>query len=170
MEGWSQLGHALKEFALIRKQVVRKIVSGAQTGVDRAALDVAISQNIPCGGWCPADRSAEDGVIPERYPVQPLPSGGLRKRTEWNVRHSDGTLILTCGPLTGGSLLTRNLSLKHNKPNLVVDLTSGSPTLNVLQWLEDCGIQTLNVAGPRESICPGVYERAFRFLHDLLTG
>jgi hypothetical protein len=160
----------LKEFALIRKQVVRKIVSGAQTGVDRAALDVAISQNIPCGGWCPADRSAEDGVIPERYPVQPLPSGGLRKRTEWNVRHSDGTLILTCGPLTGGSLLTRNLSLKHNKPNLVVDLTSGSPTLNVLQWLEDCGIQTLNVAGPRESICPGVYERAFRFLHDLLTG
>lgn len=150
--------------------IVKKIVSGGQAGVDRAALDVAMALGTPCGGWCPADRSAEDGVIPERYPVQPLPSGGLRKRTEWNVRHSDGTLILACGPLTGGTLLTRNLCLKHQKPHLVVDLDTDASAAPVLQWLREHGIQVLNVAGPRESSCPGIHERASRFLRKLLRG
>jgi hypothetical protein len=149
--------------------VLRKIVSGAQTGVDRAALDVAVRFGIPCGGWCPADRSAKDGIIPAHYAVTPLPSGGLWKRTKWNVRDSDGTLILACGPLTGGSLLTRDLSLKHQKPHLVTDLTTDPSTSIVLHWLEHCGIQTLNVAGPSESTFPGAYELAFRFLHELLS-
>lgn len=149
--------------------VLKKIVSGAQTGVDRAALDVALALGIPCGGWCPADRPAKDGIIPAHYPVTPLPSGGLRKRTEWNVRDSDGTLILSCGVLTGGSLLTRDLALKHQKPHLVTDLAAETSISSVLHWLDECRIETLNVAGPSESTRPGVYRLAFRFLHDLLS-
>ncbi|WP_081621778.1 putative molybdenum carrier protein [Thioalkalivibrio sp. ALE11] len=149
--------------------MLSKIVSGGQTGVDRAALDVARDLGVPCGGWCPADRCAEDGVIPERYPVDPLATGGRHKRTEWNVRDSDGTLILTIGALTGGSLLTRNLARKHKKPYLIVDLDSsfGSPEIGL--WVASECIETLNVAGPSESTCPGIEARAYRFLHHLVS-
>lgn len=148
---------------------LKKVVSGAQTGVDRAALDAALALAIPCGGWCPANRSAEDGVIPQRYPVQPLPSGGRRKRTELNVRDSDGTLILASGALTGGSLLTRNLTRKHSKLCLVVDLNSAVGFSDVVRWIANERIETLNVAGPSESTCPGIRELAYCFLHDVLS-
>lgn len=148
---------------------LQKIVSGAQTGVDRAALDAALELSIPCGGWCPADRSAEDGTISTRYPVQALSSGGRRKRTEWNVRDSDGTLILVKGSLTGGSLLTHNLADKYGRPCLVVELDGTSTSHDVVKWITHRRIQTLNVAGPSESRCPGIYGHAFRFLHDLLS-
>lgn len=78
---------------------LEKIVSGGQTGVDRGALDASLKSNFPCGGWCPGDRSAEDGTIPERYPLTPLPGGGFRQRTRQNVADSDGTLILCKRPL-----------------------------------------------------------------------
>src|SRR6266571_9073801 len=83
--------------------VVSKIVSGGQTGVDRAALDVALELGIPCGGWCPRGRRAEDGIIPERYPLIETPTTAYPQRTERNVRDSDGTLVLTVGRADGGT-------------------------------------------------------------------
>ncbi len=97
---------------------LRKIVSGGQTGVDRVALDAALASQFPCGGWCPVDRSAEDGVIPATYPLTPLPDGDLRERTRQNVIDSDGTLIvsdtrLTGGALAGGTQLTWRVAKEH---------------------------------------------------------
>ena len=147
-----------------------RIVSGGQTGVDRAVLDVALQAGIPCGGWCPRGRRAEDGPIPERYPLRETPWDGYPQRTEWNVRDSDGTLILTRGELDRGSLLTQRLTEKHNKPCLVVDLDSEADVELVRAWIEDNAIETLNVAGPRESSSPGIGDAANRFLHRLCRG
>ena len=86
--------------------LVEKIVSGGQTGVDRAALDVALELGIPCGGWCPRGRRAEDGALSARYPLMETPSDDYVQRTTWNIRDSDGTLILTRGEPTGGTAQT----------------------------------------------------------------
>src|SRR3954447_23558628 len=99
-----------------------KLISGGQTGVDRAALDVALALGIPCGGWCPKGRKAEDGPIPERYPLTETPSGSYSQRTRWNVRDADATLILTWGQPTSGTLLTVNACRGTDKPHLVLDL------------------------------------------------
>src|SRR5947207_15103352 len=80
-----------------------KIVSGGQTGADRAALDAAMEAGIACGGWCPEDRTAEDGPIDPKYPLTPAPGAGYRERTRLNVRDSEGTVIFSFGPLRGGS-------------------------------------------------------------------
>ncbi len=85
---------------------IAKIISGGQTGVDRAALDVAIELELPCGGWCPRGRLAEDGTVPDRYPLQETRSAEYAERTERNVIDSDGTLIIATRPLTGGTALT----------------------------------------------------------------
>ena len=77
--------------------MLAKIVSGGQTGVDRAALDVALDLSLPCGGWCPKGRKAEDGPIAAHYPLTETPLDSYPQRTEWNVRDSDGTLVLTRG-------------------------------------------------------------------------
>lgn len=90
-----------------------KIISGGQTGVDRAALDAALQLGIPCGGWCPKGRKAKDGPIPDRYPLKETESGSYPVRTEMNVRDSDGTLILTWGRPTGGTALTVRLARRH---------------------------------------------------------
>ncbi len=145
-----------------------KIVSGGQTGVDRAALDFALHHGISCGGWCPKDRLAEDGRIPDRYRLQEV-NGGYSVRTERNVRDSDATLILIADELAGGTLLTRNLCRKHGKPYIVVKLTSNNALGRARQWLDATDIGVLNVAGPRESGEPGIYENTMAFLRSLFN-
>jgi hypothetical protein len=138
---------------------LEKIVSGGQTGVDRGALDAALMAQFPCGGWCPADRSAEDGPIPVAYPLAPLPGARYRERTRKNVIDSDGTLILfdgrlTGGKLTGGTELTAQVAKERRKPVFQVD-AARSPVSHaataILAWVNERGIEVLNVAGPRAS-------------------
>lgn len=148
---------------------VLKIVSGGQTGVDRAALDAALACGLPVGGWCPAGRRAEDGVIAARYPLLETPSEKYPQRTAWNVRDSDATLILTLRELDNGSKLTADVAHRLGKPCLVASLNSYPATIDlqeILPWTLDEVV--LNVAGPRESRCPGIYPRAFGFLVTLL--
>ncbi len=147
----------------------QKIVSGGQTGVDRAALDVALRLDVPCGGWCPKGRRAEDGPIQLRYPLQETPNWEYAERTEWNVRDSDGTLVLCIGKATGGTAVTIGLAHKWNKPLLVVDLAEEARIKPVQNWIVAEHIKTLNVAGPRESTNASCYTLATLFLESLLT-
>jgi hypothetical protein len=146
---------------------ITKIISGGQTGVDRAALDVALELGIACGGWCPKGRRAEDGAIPAKYPVQENESKEYPPRTAMNVRESDGTLILTRGKPDRGTALTLSLAKRHEKPFLVVDLDRVADPTKARKWLSRARIKVLNVAGPRESSRPGIGEEARRFLREL---
>lgn len=148
--------------------MLERICSGGQTGVDRAALDTALRLGIPCGGWCPKGRLAEDGPIPLSYPLRETPTSEYAERTLWNVRDTDGTLILTYGEPAGGTALTRVFAMKEGKPCLVVDLNTGPSVAEAKAWLRAHGIRVLNVAGPRSSTIPGIYELACRFLETLL--
>jgi hypothetical protein len=147
---------------------VAKIVSGGQTGVDRAALDVAIALQIPCGGWCPRGRRAEDGRLHERYPLQETESRSYSRRTIQNVIDSDGTLIITIGTLTGGTLLTKNTAEKHQKPYVIVDLADSTKIASVRKWMQEHAVGVLNVAGPRASKAPDAYRLATSLLVKLL--
>jgi predicted Rossmann-fold nucleotide-binding protein len=149
------------------KRYPSRIISGGQTGVDRAALDVALELGIPCGGWCPLGRRAEDGRLPERYPLQETPTADYAERTEWNVRDSDGTLVLLRGEPSGGTALTIELARKHKKPCLVVNVGDAAKVEDVCTWLGEQRIQVLNVAGPRESNEAGVYGQAETFLRSV---
>ena len=140
-----------------------RIVSGGQTGVDRAALDVAIALGIEHGGWCPAGRLAEDGSIPSRYDLSETDSSDYPFRTEQNVIDSDATLIVYQHRLKGGTLLTRKICERLSKPHLLVKLDRDG-TDTVRRWLSESSPQTLNIAGPRESSCPGVYQASFEYL------
>ena len=133
-----------------------RIVSGGQTGADRAALDWAIANNIPHGGWCPAGRMAEDGTVPERYALTEMLDGGYLKRTRANVKNSDATLIVTLGAnLSGGSLNTSEIAKELKKPWL--HMHPGLDwKLRLENWLQGVPTQTLNVAGPRASNEPAV--------------
>ena len=144
--------------------MIEKIVSGGQTGADRAALDVALELGIPCGGWCPKGRQAEDGRIDDWYPLQETPSSDYRVRTRLNVEESDGTLVITRGPVTGGTALTIQLAREKGKPLLIVDLNPKPDPVPVREWLKGEGIRTLNVAGPRESKMPGLHAYVVEFL------
>ncbi|MBN2023362.1 MAG: putative molybdenum carrier protein [Pirellulales bacterium] len=148
----------------------RRVISGGQTGVDRAALDVAIALGIPRGGWCPRGRLAEDGRIPLHYPLRETATGDYAERTERNVLDADATLILHAGPLRGGTLLTRELAERHGKPCLCVDLDATPDPADAARWLEERAAAVLNVAGPRESQSPGIADRARRFLLALWQG
>jgi hypothetical protein len=138
---------------------IEKTISGGQTGVDRGALDAALAAHFPCGGWCPENRLAEDGPIPDVYPLTPLPGAGFRARTRQNVVDSDGTVILfdgrlTGGELSGGSLLTQRTAARRGKPLLVIDaskLSSDTATEMIITWENHHHIAVLNVAGPRAS-------------------
>ena len=137
--------------------------------MDRAALDVALAGGWEVGGWCPAGRRAEDGVIASRYPLQETPSTDYAQRTAWNVRDSDGTLVLIMDTPTGGTALTIQEAERQGKPLLVVDLYAPLEMSAVADWLAAHEIRVLNVAGPRESEAPGIYWRAKAFMEALLS-
>lgn len=148
--------------------MLEKIVSGGQTGADRAALDAALEVGFPAGGWCPADRQAEDGPIDDRYPLKEI-NGGYQARTRRNVEVSDGTAIFYSSMLSGGTELTVVYCIQIGKPYKLIDIDLVTPEqasrlLSVFVWEQ--GIRTLNVAGPRHSGCPEVYA----FVLDTLTG
>ena len=145
-----------------------KIISGGQTGADRAALDVALTLSSPIGGGCPKGRRAEDGMIPDRYPLTETPEADYDTRTRRNVEDSDGTLILNLGTLDGGTALTVKLARQMGKPCLMVALEDGIEPTAFQEWLDAHPIAVLNVAGPRESKRPGVYAAACRLLDTLL--
>ena len=149
--------------------VIEKVVSGGQTGVDRAALDVALRLGVPCGGWCPQGRLAEDGPLPLSYPLDETPSPEYAERTLWNVRDTDGTLVLTSGPPADGTGFTVQCARSLAKPCLIVDFEEGGDPAHVLAWAAQHGVRVMNVAGPRESKCPGIYDLASGFLEAVLT-
>jgi predicted Rossmann fold nucleotide-binding protein DprA/Smf involved in DNA uptake len=150
--------------------MIEKVVSGGQTGVDRAGLDAALEAGIPIGGYCPKGRLAEDGTVPRCYPLTELSRGGYPARTERNVAESDGTLVLNVGRVSGGTKATVDFAKKHDKPCLVVQLDKRTELGEVAEWIIEHGIRTLNVAGPRESKHPGgVYGLALGFLRLLLA-
>jgi len=148
--------------------MLEKIISGGQTGVDRAALDVALDNGIPHGGWCPRGRKAEDGTVPARYHLDETPAEDYSIRTAWNVRAADATLILTRGRPDGGTALTLRLARDAGKPCLLVDLSeeTADPAA-VAEWLTQNRIRVLNIAGPRESKQPGIYADTCGFLERL---
>ncbi len=146
-----------------------RIVSGGQTGADRAALDWAIAHQIPHGGWCPKGRKAEDGIIDSCYNLTETPSSDYWERTQWNVRDSDGTVVFSiCEEFFAGTLLTVELAKKYEKPCLhickkLVDIN----TVNRFQlFLLEFAIVNLNVAGPRASDEPEVYQFVMTLLHE----
>jgi hypothetical protein len=149
---------------------VARIISGGQTGVDRAALDVALDLGLGCGGWCPHGRRAEDGPIPARYPLRETCSPGYPERTAANVRDASATLVLTRGEPHGGTALTVSLTGRLRKPCLIVDLDAEPQTAEVRRWLGDQNTRVLNVAGPRESEHPGIHAQAAAFLREVIAG
>ena len=151
------------------KQLIRRIVSGGQTGVDRAALDVAIAMEIEHGGWCPRGRRAEDGRISTDYNLVETTSQEYRVRTEQNVLDADATLIFYREKLQGGTLLTYRLCEQHQKPFLLVDLTETDTLTTTAKWLESLRPDVLNVAGPRDSTAPGIYAETREYLIALLS-
>lgn len=152
--------------------MLKRIVSGGQTGVDRAALDVAMALSnelgINVGGYCPKGRIAEDGIIDDKYPLIETTTSAYAQRTEWNVKHSDGTLILSCGKLTKGTALTLKFAKQRQKPFFIVDLSQDNTHLDIISWLTQNNIGVLNIAGSRESTCPGIYTQAYQLLERLL--
>ena len=144
-------------------------MSGAQTGVDRAALDVALALGLGCGGWVPRGRRSEDGRVPARYPVKETDSDDYAVRTRLNVRDSDGTLIVTRGAPTGGTALTIHFARELGRPWLVVDLDRDADPEPARDWLRANRVGVLNVAGPRESTIPGITSDATDFLTTLLA-
>ena len=131
-----------------------KIVSGGQTGVDRAVLEWAVASQVPHGGWCPRDRKAEDGVIPLKFNLTETDSPTYAVRTRWNVRDSDGTVIFSAtSQLNGGSKLTRESAETQGKPWIHLDVSEGvaEAVRRLNRFIDRHDIATLNVAGPRAS-------------------
>jgi len=149
---------------------LKKIVSGGQTGVDRAALDFAIRRGIPHGGYCPKGRRSESGRISAKYQLTECASPDYAMRTALNVAHSDGTLILTRGRPEGGTQRTVFLCQEYGKPALVIDLDRKLKSADFADWLRAHGIETLNVAGPRESKQAGIGKQTRAALEELFAG
>lgn len=150
--------------------MVVRIVSGGQTGVDRAALDSAIALGIEHGGWCPLGRIAEDGLIPDWYHLEEHPSPKYADRTERNILDSDATLVLYRSGLEGGTLKTFRYAGEVGKPCLKIRLTYPGRIERVREWLVSKNVRTLNIAGPRASKDPEIYQEAMDYLVKLLGG
>lgn len=145
------------------------IVTGGQSGVDRAALDAAIALFLPCRGWCPTGRWAEDGPIAPHYPLQECGSPTPAVRTELNTIDSDGTLLLSRGAPVDGTPLTIERAKAHGRPFISLDLDTSPDREAFWEWITTHDIRILNVAGPRESFDPGrVYAPAREILLRLL--
>jgi hypothetical protein len=149
-----------------------KIISGGQTGVDRAALDVALKHGIDCGGWCPPGRLDELGKIPERYPVRELAQGSFADRTLENVKDSEGTVVIYFGEPRGGTQFTIECCEQLERPRQIIDAMKTSAddaTHAIRHFVDDYKIDTLNVAGPRQSEWAQGYEYASRVLEQFLA-
>lgn len=144
------------------------IVSGGQTGVDRAALDAALQLGVAIDGWCPRGRWAEDGAIPGRYPLRETTGADPAERTCANVLDSDATLVITAGASDPGTDVTVAAAAAATKPTAMIDLTVPGIDAVVRDWLARTRPRRLNIAGPRESFAPGLYGRALAFLLDVL--
>ncbi len=148
-----------------------KIISGGQTGVDRAALDVALKHGIDCGGWCPAGRLDEFGRIPDRYPVRELVDGSFTERTLQNVKDSDGTIIIYSGELSGGTEQTVRFCRELEQPHQLIDASKISPehaAKLIADLVRKHKIEIFNAAGPRQSEWPEGYGYAYRALNLFL--
>lgn len=146
---------------------IDQIVSGGQTGADRAALDWALLRGVHHGGWCPKGRLAVDGPLPAHYQLRETASAGYRQRTRLNVEGSDATLVLNTGPLDGGTLQTVRFAQTLAKPHLVLQLDELAREVavhRIWHWLADGSYRVLNVAGPREQKRPGIYASVFALL------
>ncbi len=144
-----------------------KIISGGQTGVDRAALDFAINNNIPCGGWCPKGRLAEDGKILQKYPLIETLTTDYKERTEKNIKNSQATIIIHTGKIDIGTKLTIKLCKVYNKPVQIINMKDKHLKKEIFNWIEENNIDVLNIAGPRESNSPGIYNETIYILNRL---
>jgi hypothetical protein len=147
--------------------MLRKIISGGQTGADRAALDAAIKLDLAHGGWAPKGRRAEDGTIPRRYRLEEMPTESYPRRTEKNIREADGTLILTHGRPTGGSKLTVDTAARAHRKYLHIDLlrTPAFQAVRIISdWIAENDIEVLNVAGSSASKDPAIYDKTLQIL------
>lgn len=159
--------------------MLNRIISGGQTGVDQAALRAGLSLGVAIGGWCPPGRACEDGVIPDRFPLMETPDEcsvdaphiPRSQRTDWNVRDSDGTLLLLRGELHDqgeGTRWTAECARQRGKPLLIADPAALADVPRVHHWIDAHDIHILNVAGPSEKASPGVAAAAERFVAVLL--
>ena len=147
--------------------MIAKIISGGQTGADRAALDFAIKNSIPHGGWIPKGRLTEEGPLSDHYQLREMETRNYSKRTEQNVIDSDGTLILSHGTLTGRSTFKRQFANKHQRPWLHIDFNKVSMQESAKQiknWVDGNEIKTLNIAGPRASKDSRIYRKTLEVL------
>ena len=152
---------------------ISKIISGAQTGADRAGLDVAIELGLDYGGAVPRGRITEDGTLDLKYDkMTEMTSKNYHARTERNVTDSDATLLFTFDKLGSGSALTAKLARKHHRPFLHINLsrqTDDEVVKIINKWLDDSKPEILNVAGSRESTSKGIYSRVYNILRDVLS-
>ena len=155
---------------MTKKTNINKIISGGQTGVDRSALDFSIQYNIPHGGWCPKDRWAEDGPISNIYNLTETKEKLPEVRTLKNVLSSDGTLIIYKEIKDKGTLKTIELCIQNNKSFIEIELTKRVEKAKFNHWLISNNIKTLNIAGSRESNCPGIYDETTPLLEYLFFG
>lgn len=151
--------------------MLKEIISGGQAGAERAALDAAIKCNIPHGGWTLRGRKHESGILPPHYNLKEIESTNYSILIEKNVRDSDATLIISNGNLSKESSFTRDVTFKHQRPNLHIDLMktdSSSAALQISNWISEHHIERLNISGPRESNDPDIYQGVLELLLKLL--
>jgi hypothetical protein len=150
--------------------VIKKIISGGQTGADQGALDAAIKLGIPHGGWIPKGRLTEKGPLPDKYELTEMPGNSYALRTEQNVIDSDGTLIISHDELTEGSDYTRKMALKHHRPwqHINLNKTPAFKAANLISfWIKENTIEILNVAGPRESKDNLIYQDVSKIIESV---